>query len=57
MLKVVGDILLALDSGDLTALVLLDLSAEFDTVDHGTLIQRLQISYGLTGKVIDWFRS
>ena len=34
VLKVLSDILLAIDSGDLSALVLLDLSAAFDTVDH-----------------------
>ena len=33
MLKVLSDILLAIDAGDLSALVLLDLSAAFDTVE------------------------
>ena len=39
VLKVLADILLALDSGDLAMLMLLDLSAAFDSVDHGTLFQ------------------
>ena len=34
ILKVMSDILLALDSGDLALLTLLDLTAAFDTVDH-----------------------
>ena len=55
--RVLADILQALDSGNLAALVLLDLSAAFDTVDHPTLIRRLQRSYGLAGAVIDWFVS
>jgi len=38
VLKVVGDILLALDSGNLALLSLLDLSAAFDTIDHDTLL-------------------
>lgn len=57
MLKVVSDILLSLDSGNLAVLILLDLSAAFDSVDHATLIQRLRASYGLDGTVIKWFES
>ena len=50
-----ADILAALDSGDLAALTLLDLSAAFDSVDHSTLLRRLQTTYGLNGAVISWF--
>ena len=57
MLQVLSDILLALDSGKLALLSLLDLSACFDSVDHDTLLQRLQMSYGLGGNVIAWFAS
>jgi len=57
VLNVLADILLALDSGNLAVLILLDLSADFDSVDLSTLLHRLQISYGLGGAVIDWFTS
>jgi len=57
VLKVLADILLALDSGDLAMLTLLDLSAAFDSVDHDTLLKRLQKSYGLGGQVLNWFAS
>jgi len=57
VLKVLSDILSALDTGNLAMLTLLDLSAAFDSVDHNTLLQRLRKSYGLGGKVIDWFTS
>jgi hypothetical protein len=38
LLKVLADILMALDSGDLAVLILLNLSAAFDSVDHDTLL-------------------
>ena len=38
VLKVLSDLLLALDSGNLAMLTLLDLSAAFDSVDHDTLL-------------------
>jgi len=38
-------------------LVLLDLSAAFDTLNHELLIKVLRVSYGLKGKVLDWIIS
>ena len=55
VLKVLTDILMVLDSGDLTVLTLLDLSATFDSVVHSTLLRRLQTIYGLNGAVFNWF--
>ena len=57
VLRVLADILRAVDGGDLALLTLLDLSAAFDTVDHATLLRRLQSSYGLGGCVHGWFES
>ena len=51
-----SDILLALDSGNLALLALLDLTAAFDSVDHVTLLSRLHKSYGLDD-VLSWFSS
>ena len=39
-----SDLLEALDRGDVGVLLLLDLSAAFDTVDHETLLRRLEFN-------------
>ena len=57
LLKVVNDLLLAMDNGKLSVLVLLDLSAAFDNVDHDILLYRIQHVFGIQGTVLSWFRS
>uniref|UniRef100_A0A8C2C5A6 Reverse transcriptase domain-containing protein n=1 Tax=Cyprinus carpio TaxID=7962 RepID=A0A8C2C5A6_CYPCA len=52
-----NDLLVSADSGALTILVLLDLSAAFDTVCHSTLIERLETWLGISGTVLEWFKS
>ena len=51
------DLLKDLDSGKVAALMLLDMSAAFDTVDHQALIGVLEKRFGVTGLALDWFRS
>ena len=46
-----------LDSKLNIVLVLFDLFAAFDTVDHQLLINKLKLQYGLDGTVISWFNS
>jgi len=41
----------------MAALALLDLSSAFDSVDHDTLLQRLQTSCGFDGVALSWFAS
>ena len=55
--RVIADILQALDRGDVATLALLDLSAVFDTVDHATLLRRLEISYSIRSTALSWLRS
>ena len=52
-----NDIGYALDDGLDVALVLVDLSSAFDTVDHQILLERLQFKYGMSGSVLSWFKS
>ena len=57
MLKLTNDIMETIDSGKITILTTLDMSAAFDTLDHITLLHRLQHTFGLSGYVISWIRS
>src|SRR5260221_3397369 len=57
LLKVLSDVYAAVDDGEVTLLTLLDLSSAFDTVDHTILCDRLQHSFGIRGRPLDWFRS
>ncbi len=57
LLKLKNHLLLASDQGCISLLVLLDLSAVFDTIDHDILIDRLQNYTGFQGQALRWFRS
>jgi len=57
VLRVLSDILLAADCGDVSAFVLLDMTAAFDNVDHTILLQRLQLTFGIGDTVHRWFQS
>ncbi len=52
--KVLNYILL---TGDHAVLVLLGLSAAFDTVDHTILLARLEHCVGIKGSALEWFKS
>ena len=49
LIRVHNDIAMAIHQHNSVILVLLDLSAAFDTVDHGILLSRLSNRFGITG--------
>ena len=57
LLKIFNDLLMSADDKKVSILVLLDLSAAFDTLDHSFLLDRLNTSFGLSGTVLEWFKS
>ena len=56
-MKVLSDLLEALDRGDVGVLLLVDFSAAFDTVDHETLLRRLELTFGISGAALSWLVS
>ena len=57
LLKVRTDLLAAIDCKEVTCLILLDLNAAFDTVDHQLLLNHLRLRFGMEGKCLEWIES
>ena len=57
LLKVQNDILINMDNEEVTLLVMLDMSAAFDTIDHNILIDILKNNFGVVDSALQWFRS
>ena len=57
LLKVTSDILNFIDTGHVSVLALLDLSSAFDTIDHKILLERLNVTFGISGTALKWIES
>ena len=55
--RIYNDIVEYLDKGNSVVLILLDLSAAFDTIDQHMLLDRLKSYFKLSGNVLNWFKS
>lgn len=57
VLKLVNDLLWKLENQEACALVAIDLSAAFDTVNHQVALAVLEKKFGVTGSSLKWFES
>ena len=57
LIKLVNDILWAMERQEVTALTALHLSAVFDTVGHEILIEVLEHQFGITNLALSWFKT
>ena len=57
LVKLVNDILWAMEKQLVTVVVILDLSAAFDTVDHDLLLEVLESRFGIVGTARKWYTS
>ena len=57
LLRVKNDIVSAIDDKNAVFMVMLDLSAAFDTIDHEIFVNRLCHTFHIKGRAQDWFAS
>ena len=57
LVKLMDDILRNMEGQELTALVVIDLSTAFNTVDHGILLDVLNNRFGLDENTLVWISS
>ena len=57
LLRITDDIFAGFNDHQSTILVALDQSAAFDCIDHSTLIDRLDRTFVVRGKALEWVRS
>ena len=56
ILKLVNDTPWAMENKHVTAMVAIDLSAAFDTVDHDILLNMLCCKFGISDNALEWVK-
>ena len=57
LLKISNDMVEEAENNNLIAMVLLDLSAAFDAIDHSILLKKLEIMFGIKSSSLKWLKS
>ena len=57
LLKVKSDVLNTVDRQEVVFLVMLDLSAAFDTIDHALMLKHFEKNMGISGCALQWLKS
>ena len=57
LIKVTNNLLIASDNSLICVLVILDLRAAFNAIDHNILLKRLKHFIRIKGTALDWFKS
>ena len=57
MIKVINDIQEVISRSNTAIVLMFDLSAAFDTVDHKLLLNKLNMEFKIGGNVLQWLQS
>ena len=52
-----NDVLCGMEKKEVTAVIILDMSVAFNTVDHDLLLTILKHRYGITDTALQWYQS
>ena len=55
LLRVKSDILEAINKKEIMCIIMLDLSAAFDSLEHSLILTRLKYQFGITDTCLEWF--